>query len=257
MLTGPALRGSGARSEPGRGEEATPHATQKRPNIVLIMDDDQSVDLQRFLTKTNAAIGYRGVTFDNSFVNYSLCCPSRSTMLTGQYAHNHGVRGQLTPLGRLQQAGPDPREHAPGLAAAGRLLHGPHRQVPERLRRDLAGHGSAARLERVVRARSTTPTSFTGGTYTAYGYTLNENGHVVHYGSTPNAVDPATYQTDVYSQKAADFVRRRAPSRSPSTSRWRRGIPIRRRRRATAPGTIPRAARATRGAGGPVRTEDP
>jgi len=81
------------------GSEAKkrPAAKQKRPNIVLIMDDDQSAEMQRFLTKTNAAIGAHGVTFDNSFVNYSLCCPSRSTMLTGQYAHNHGVRGNQLP----------------------------------------------------------------------------------------------------------------------------------------------------------------
>ena len=59
------------------------------------------------------------------------------------------------------------------------------------------------------------PDGFTGGTYTAYGYTLNENGQIVHYGTTPDAVDPATYQTDVYSQKAADFIRRRAPSDKP------------------------------------------
>ena len=59
------------------------------------------------------------------------------------------------------------------------------------------------------------PDGFTGGTYTAYGYTLNENGRIVHYGSTPDAVDPPTYQTDVYSAKAADFIRRRAPSSKP------------------------------------------
>ena len=82
---------------PGGSEAKKRHAVkQKRPNIVLIMDDDQSVNLQQFLTKTNAAIGAKGVTFDNSFVNYSLCCPSRSTMLTGQYAHNHGVRGNTS-----------------------------------------------------------------------------------------------------------------------------------------------------------------
>ena len=80
---------------------------QPRPNIVLIMDDDQSVNLQQFLAKTNAAIAAKGVTFDNSFVNYSLCCPSRSTMLTGQYAHNHGVREQPTAPRRLQQARAD------------------------------------------------------------------------------------------------------------------------------------------------------
>jgi N-acetylglucosamine-6-sulfatase len=59
------------------------------------------------------------------------------------------------------------------------------------------------------------PDGFTGGTYTAYGYTLNENGQIVHYGSTPAAIDPATYQTDVYSAKAADFIRRRAPGDQP------------------------------------------
>ena len=48
-----------------------------------------------------------------------------------------------------------------------------------------------------------------------YGYTLNENGSVVHYGSTPDVEDPATYQTDVYSAKAADFIGRNAPSTKP------------------------------------------
>src|SRR5947208_4343423 len=51
------------------GSEAKrrPPARQKRPNIVMIMDDDQSAEQQRFLTKTNAAISQHGVTFDNSF----------------------------------------------------------------------------------------------------------------------------------------------------------------------------------------------
>src|SRR4051812_21719619 len=66
---------------------------QRRPNIVLIMADDEALEQQRFMPKTNQLIGGAGVTFDNSFVSYSLCCPSRSTLLTGQYAHNHGVRG--------------------------------------------------------------------------------------------------------------------------------------------------------------------
>ena len=59
------------------------------------------------------------------------------------------------------------------------------------------------------------PDAYIGGTYTMYGYTLNENGSVVHYGSTPDVVQPALYQTDVYAGKAVDFIDRRAPKRQP------------------------------------------
>ncbi len=46
-----------------------------------------------------ALIGNKGARFKNSFVNYSLCCPSRATFLTGQYAHNHGVLDNTPPDG--------------------------------------------------------------------------------------------------------------------------------------------------------------
>ena len=34
-----------------------------------------------------------GATFANSYTNWPLCCPSRATFYTGQYAHNHHVLG--------------------------------------------------------------------------------------------------------------------------------------------------------------------
>jgi N-acetylglucosamine-6-sulfatase len=189
-------------------------AMQKRPNVVLIMDDDQSVNLQKFLTKTNAAIGAKGVTFDNSFVNYSLCCPSRSTMLTGQYAHNHGVRGNQQPSGGYSKLAPTLGNTLPvWLQRAG--------YYTGHIGKFLNGYGTTSPDTEVPPGWNEwygsldNPDAFTGGTYTAYGYTLNENGRIVHYGSTPDVVDPATYQTDVYSQKAADFIQRRAPSRQP------------------------------------------
>jgi N-acetylglucosamine-6-sulfatase len=198
------------------GSEAKkkPAAKQKRPNIVLIMDDDQSVNLQQFLTKTNAAIGAHGVTFDNSFVNYSLCCPSRSTMLTGQYAHNHGVRGNQLPSGGYSKLAPTIGNTLPvWLQRAG--------YYTAHIGKFLNGYGSTGPDTDVPPGWNEwygsidNPDQFTGGTYTAYGYTLNENGQIVHYGSTPDVADPATYQTDVYSNKAADFITRRAPSDKP------------------------------------------
>jgi N-acetylglucosamine-6-sulfatase len=191
------------------------HASkQKRPNIVLIMDDDQNVEMQRFLTKTNAALGSKGVTFDNSFMNYSLCCPSRSTMLTGQYAHNHGVRGNQPPAGGYSKLAPTMSNTMPAwLQRAG--------YYTAHIGKFLNGYGSTSPDTEVPSGWNEwygsldDPDGFTGGTYTAYGYTLNENGRIVHYGSTPDAIDPPTYQTDVYSQKAADFIRRLAPGKKP------------------------------------------
>src|SRR5689334_19159437 len=63
-------------------------AAQGRPNIVVVMTDDQTSESMKVMTHVNSLIGDQGVTFANSFVNFSLCCPSRATFLTGQYAHN-------------------------------------------------------------------------------------------------------------------------------------------------------------------------
>ena len=41
----------------------------------------------------------QGVSFRRSYVSYPVCCPSRTTFLTGQYAHNHGVMGLYPPTG--------------------------------------------------------------------------------------------------------------------------------------------------------------
>src|SRR5256885_50085 len=70
---------------------AAGHAASARPNVLVIETDDQTVEQMRVMDNVNSLIGAHGVTFHNSFVNYSLCCPSRATFLTGQYAHNHGV----------------------------------------------------------------------------------------------------------------------------------------------------------------------
>ena len=57
------------------------------------MTDDQTRESLKVMHNVKSLIGSRGVTFQRSFVNYSLCCPSRATFLTGQYMHNHHVLG--------------------------------------------------------------------------------------------------------------------------------------------------------------------
>ena len=63
------------------------------------MTDDQRVDDMDVMPKTRRLIGRRGVTFQRALATFPLCCPSRATYLTGQYAHNHGVRDNHAPNG--------------------------------------------------------------------------------------------------------------------------------------------------------------
>src|SRR3954447_1204755 len=63
------------------------------PNVVMVMTDDAAVGDEASMPNVQADLAARGTTFSNSFVNVSLCCPSRATFLTGQYAHNDGVTG--------------------------------------------------------------------------------------------------------------------------------------------------------------------
>src|SRR5438874_9930456 len=78
---------------------APPARAAPRPNVVVIETDDQTANTLWAMPIVQRELADRGVTFDNSFVSYSLCCPSRATLLTGQYAHNHGVFDNVLPFG--------------------------------------------------------------------------------------------------------------------------------------------------------------
>lgn len=62
-----------------------------RPNIILILTDDLDTDSIQYMPRLKSLMTDQGVFFDNAFVTNPLCCPSRSTILRGQYSMNHGV----------------------------------------------------------------------------------------------------------------------------------------------------------------------
>jgi N-acetylglucosamine-6-sulfatase len=194
-----ALAGTGA--PPASGAPAP-----SRPNIVVLMSDDQTAASQAVMTKTNELIGSAGATFTNNFTNWPLCCPSRATFLTGQYAHNHTVLGNTPPFGGFDRL--DTSETLPVwlqrdgyyTAQIGKFLNGYEDSAVQVPPGWSEWHG-------------------TKRTYTYYGEQLLENGQVVTYGSinedTDNPADPATYSTDLYTAKAVDIINREAPSDQP------------------------------------------
>src|SRR6185312_15273665 len=78
------------------------NAQQKRPNVIVIETDDQNFTDMFVMSQTLGLLGARGTTFDNAYVSYPLCCPSRATFLTGQYAHNHHVLSTVPPDGGVE-----------------------------------------------------------------------------------------------------------------------------------------------------------
>ncbi|MGZ5386321.1 MAG: sulfatase-like hydrolase/transferase, partial [Solirubrobacterales bacterium] len=176
----------------------SPQQQPPRPNVLVIETDDQAQASMPEMPNTKQLIGGQGTTFENNFVNYSLCCPSRATFLTGQYSHNDGVRGNQAPNGgfdKLNSANTLPvwmqrAGYYTGLI--GKYLNG-----YEAHRADPGGplippgwsewHGSTR-------------------TYDYFGYELNESGTLNTFGSLndnpDNPPNPALYSTDVYTGKA-------------------------------------------------------
>src|SRR5205823_5735846 len=70
-----------------------------RPNILFILTDDQDVPTMAYLPRVQVLLVNQGLTFSNMFVTYSVCCPSRASILTGQYPHNHDNLFNAPPLG--------------------------------------------------------------------------------------------------------------------------------------------------------------
>lgn len=63
------------------------------PNVLVIMTDDQPLNnTMAVMPRTRKWFRRGGTTFSNTFATTPLCCPSRASIFTGRYAHNHGVR---------------------------------------------------------------------------------------------------------------------------------------------------------------------
>jgi hypothetical protein len=70
-----------------------------RPNILVVMTDDMSAADLELMPNVQRLLAKKGTTFADAIDSFPLCCPARATFITGQYAHNHGVKGNFAPYG--------------------------------------------------------------------------------------------------------------------------------------------------------------
>jgi arylsulfatase A-like enzyme len=177
------------------GTHSTPTADAQtapaKPNFVFILADDMRKDDLRYMPKTRSVLGQRGMTFANAYVSYALCCPSRATIMRGQYAHNHGVWTN---------------DDGPGGGWQGYKANG-NEQDNMATRLDAAGYrtGLFGKYFNGYEGNSVPPGwDRWFGTYgfDYFEYWANDNGTMRHYGT-----DESDYQTDVLRRKTRGFIR--------------------------------------------------
>jgi N-acetylglucosamine-6-sulfatase len=180
-------------------------ASAERPNLVVVMTDDQTVAELAAMPKTRRLVGGAGVSFRRSYVSYPVCCPSRATFLTGQYAHNHHVMGLYPPTGGYGRF--DKHNALPvWLQRAG--YHTAH------LGKFLNGYGDQQRAD-VPPGWSDWHATVDYSTYSMWGYTINHNGRLRTYGNPFNGRPRALYQTDLIARTAESIIDRRAGGPKP------------------------------------------
>jgi arylsulfatase A-like enzyme len=182
-------------------------AAPARPNIVVLLTDDQEPASMRVMKTVSKELKRKGVTMKRYYNNFPLCCPSRTTLLTGQYAHNHRVLSNQAPDGGyglfnelhgdnnlavwLQEAGY-------ATSYVGKFLN-EYAQPDEygTLPRDVPDGWDDWRVLAPSNAQY-------------FGYTLNQNGRLTEFGEREQ-----DYSTDVFTTKAKRFIRRSSQASQP------------------------------------------
>jgi arylsulfatase A-like enzyme len=175
-----------------------------RPNIVVIMTDDQWGDSLAYMPKTLDRLGASGVTFSNFHVSHPTCGPSRSTFLTGQYSHTHGVETNVADTGGGFHHFDDRNTLATWLHGAGY-----HTALIGKYVNQYGSEGTETYVPPGWHnwIAATYDASGSNTTQRMYDYTLNENGALIDYGSSA-----ADFKTDVFADKAVANIQSRAGS---------------------------------------------
>lgn len=162
-----------------------------RPNVVIVLTDDQRPETLDFMPEVDR-LGDQNVRFTNAFVTTAICTPSRASLYSGQYAHNHGSRTN-------QQVFDDSDTLAPWMSDAGYAtgFFGKYRNDTVR-----GSHVPPGWSEwQAFNDPPDVPPRCPGGGNCFVDYFLNENGELVFYGD-----DDESYSTDLLARRTIEFI---------------------------------------------------
>lgn len=171
-----------------------PKARAARPNIVLILTDDMAYGDLAMMTNVKKFLTDEGASFPNYFVTNSLCCPSRTSILRGQFVHNHKVIFNDKGYRLFYDFGHERSTIATWLKQAGyrTALMGKY----------LNGYAFKQQESYVPPGWDEWNSPIDRKAYRGFNYRLNENGKIVSYGNSES-----DYLTDVLSRKAIEFIK--------------------------------------------------
>jgi N-acetylglucosamine-6-sulfatase len=210
LAAGVATASQGSETPHAQSTPAPRELTSKstKPNIVFVLTDDLSMNLLRYMPHVDA-MERTGLTFNNYFVSDSLCCPSRSSIFTGNFPHDTHVLNNTGRHGGFDQfysRGEEQHTFAVALqnagyrtALMGKYLNGYGQQ-----------RGSVPGLPFTYVPPGWSEWDVAGWGYPEFNYNLNEDGQLQHYGDKPS-----DYLTDVIANKGVQFINSSAAAGEP------------------------------------------
>jgi N-acetylglucosamine-6-sulfatase len=181
------------RASAGKPSARYNHRIDQRLNVVVILSDDERWDGTTVMQNVRRLLVDHGVNFTNAHVTTSMCGPSRASILTGQYAHHTGVLDNFGPHAYPAFKTDEENDLPVWMHDAGykTALVGKY----------INAYTGAAGNHEIPPGWDDWQVMDSIPMEAYYNYSINDNGHLEHYGSKP-----ADYSTTVLTHKAVNFI---------------------------------------------------
>ena len=181
-------------------ESSLAQTAPPKPNIIFILTDDMRKDdlNSTYMPKTTSKLAAKGRSFKNAFVSNPLCCPSRATIMRGQYAHNTDVWFNINVFD------PDPNVRDGGWKGYNGNGYEAD-NVATRLKGAGYRTGLFGKYLNGPYLATTVPPGwddwFAFKQLSYYNYDVNDNGTIKHFGTIES-----DYSTDVLNRNVREFI---------------------------------------------------